>query len=539
MEDILRGILGITVLIGILYAFSSNRSKIDWKLVLIALSMQIVLGLAILKIPFIRGFFDFFSGFFVNVLDYTKQGSDFMFGDLMNTNSVGYIFAVQVLPTIIFFSALSSILYYYGILQKIIYVLAKIMSKAMRLSGAESMAAAANVFIGQTEAPLIIKPYIDKMTKSEILCLMVGGMATIAGGVLAAYIGFLGGGDKASQQEFATHLLTASIMSAPAAILAAKMLYPETAEEVNADMSIPNEQIGDNVLEAISNGTTDGLKLAVNVGAMLIVFTALVAMANSICSSTLGQWIGWTADGGWDFFGAIFSDSQDVLVLESSVPVKATQLIQQVTDTTGVVLGDSLSVPMPSIEQTATVMRDSMVYDTLSRNDLAILWNEDSDKWFLYKNDVALDSLVAGSDQIDRVTLNMYTNQITAGRFSSFNLEYILGVLLSPIAWILGTPSEDILIVGQLLGKKTVINEFVAYADIPKVSGFLTHKSKIIVTYALCGFANFASIGIQIGGIGAIAPDKRKLLAQFGLKALLGGTIACFLTATIAGMLVT
>ncbi len=539
MEDILRGILGITVLIGILYAFSSNRSKIDWKLVLIALSMQIVLGLAILKIPFIRGFFDFFSGFFVNVLDYTKQGSDFMFGDLMNTNSVGYIFAVQVLPTIIFFSALSSILYYYGILQKIIYGLAKIMSKAMRLSGAESMAAAANVFIGQTEAPLIIKPYIDKMTKSEMLCLMVGGMATIAGGVLAAYIGFLGGGDKASQQEFATHLLTASIMSAPAAILAAKMLYPETAEEINTDMTIPSEQIGDNVLEAISNGTTDGLKLAVNVGAMLIVFTALVAMANSICSSTIGQWIGWTADGGWDFFGAIFSDSQDVLVLESSVPVKATQLIQQVVDTTTVLLGDNPTGPMPSMEQTATVMRDSMVYDTLSRNDLAILWNEDSDKWFLYKNDVALDSLVAGSDKIDRVTLNMYTNQITAGRFSSFNLEYILGVLLSPIAWILGTPSEDILIVGQLLGKKTVINEFVAYADIPKVSGFLTHKSKIIVTYALCGFANFASIGIQIGGIGAIAPDKRKLLAQFGLKALLGGTIACFLTATIAGMLVT
>lgn len=537
MENIFRGVLGITVLIGILYGLSANRSKIDWKLVFIALGMQIVLGLSILKVDFIRKFFDGISGFFIAVLDYTKEGADFMFAGLMDTNNVGFIFAVQVLPTIIFFSALSSVLYYYGILQKIIYVLAKIMSKAMRLSGAESMAAAANVFIGQTEAPLIIKPYIDKMTKSEILCLMVGGMATLAGGVLAAYIGFLGGSDKAAQQEFATHLLTASIMSAPAAILAAKMLYPETEEEINTDMSIPDEQIGDNVLEAISNGTTDGLKLAVNVGAMLIVFTAFVAMLNSICSGTIGHWIGWAAEGGLDMFGNIFSEEQNLLVLESTIQVQTEQIIPIIAQDTVGLLQDSLP---PILEQKGTlVMKDSTVLDTLYRNDLDIRWSVDAEKWVLFADkNVAVDTLPNSPEYISRVTLNMYTDQVTSNRFNCFNLEYILGLLLSPIAWILGTPSEDILIVGQLLGKKTIINEFVAYADIPKVSGYLSDKSKIIVTYALCGFANFASIGIQIGGIGAIAPHRRKVLAEFGIKALIGGTIACFLTATIAGMLV-
>lgn len=434
--DILRGIFGIAVLLGILFIFSANKKRIDWKLVAMALGVQIILGLSILKIDIVRKVFDFISSFFVAVIGFTKAGSDLVFGGMMDTGSVGYIFAVQVLPTIVFFSALSAMLYYLGILQRIIYGMAFLMTKVMRLTGAESLAAAANVFIGQTEAPLIIKPYLERMSKSELLCLMVGGMATIAGGVLAAYIGFLGGEDPVAQQEFATHLLTASIMSAPAAILAAKMLYPEDSEEINQTMEIPKDQIGDNLLDAISRGTTDGLKLAVNVGAMLIVFTALMAMLNSICSSTLGAWISWSGDAG------------------------------------------------------------------------------------------------------QTVTLNQYVNELTGGRFAGFNLEYLLGLLMSPIAWILGTPTQDMLIIGQLLGKKTILNEFVAYADIPSVQHLLTEKSKIIATYALCGFANFASIGIQLGGIGAIAPSRRKELSEFGVKALIGGTIACFLTATIAGMMV-
>ncbi|MCP4437846.1 MAG: Na+ dependent nucleoside transporter [Aureispira sp.] len=434
--DILRGILGIAVLLGILFLFSANKKRIDWKLVGMALGVQVILGLSILKIDAVRNVFDFISSFFVAVIGFTKAGSDLVFGGMMDTGTVGYIFAVQVLPTIIFFSALSAVLYYLGILQRIIYGMAFLMTKVMRLTGAESLAAAANVFIGQTEAPLIIKPYLDRMSKSELLCLMVGGMATIAGGVLAAYIGFLGGDSPEAQQEFATHLLTASIMSAPAAILAAKMLYPEDNEEINRSMEVPKDQIADNLLDAISRGTTDGLKLAVNVGAMLIVFTALMAMLNSMCSSTLGAWISWTSDTG----------------------------------------------------------------------------------------------------QI--VTLNDYVTELTGGRFAGFNLEYLLGIFMSPIAWVLGTPTQDMLIMGQLLGKKTILNEFVAYADIPSVQHLLTEKSKIIATYALCGFANFASIGIQLGGIGAIAPNRRKELSEFGIKALIGGTIACFLTATIAGMMV-
>lgn len=476
MEDILRGIFGLTVLIGFLYLCSANRKAIDWKLVGIALSMQILFGIAVLKIDFVSNIFDFIGKGFVSVLTFTKEGSQFVFGNLLDFDTVGFIFAFQILPTIIFFSALSSILYYLGILQRIIYGLAFVMSKVMRLSGAESLAAAANVFIGQTEAPLVIKPYLNRMTKSELLCLMVGGMATIAGGVLAAYIGFLGGDNIEAQQEFARHLLTASIMSAPAAILAAKILYPET-EEVDTNLEIPRESIGSNLLEAISNGTTDGLKLAVNVGAMLIVFIALVAMMNSIFSATMGEWIGWGVDGGLSFFGS-----------------------------------------EPSLADSEFIK-----------------WNGTNEQWMLFERGASESKGIA---DISRISLNMYVDQITNNRFPAFNLEFLLGIIMAPVAWILGTPSQDILMIGQLLGKKTIINEFVAYGDIPAISDHITHKSKIIATYALCGFANFASIGIQVGGIGAIAPEKRSTLAELGIKALIGGTVACFMTATIAGMLV-
>lgn len=555
MEDIIRGIIGITVLIAILYAFSSNRKAIDWKLVGMALGMQVLFGLAILKVDFIRGGFDVISGFFVSVLNFTKQGSDFIFGGLMDISSIGYIFACQVLPTIIFFSALSSILYYLGILQRIIYGLAFIMSKLMRLSGAESMAAAANVFIGQTEAPLIIKPYLSKMTQSEIMCLMVGGMATIAGGVLAAYIGFLGGDDTAAQTEFATHLLTASIMSAPAAILAAKILYPET-EKIDTNLEVPRESIGSNLLEAISNGTTDGLKLAINVGAMLIVFIALVAMLNSICSSTLGAGIGWTvADNGLSFFGDTFLPQQDTLILANQIPLPTTDtLIKVVQNSILTTAAGTDSIVTSIVEQSVPLQQYTTAYDTLLRSSLDVRWavigtetlttaaGADSivnvDGWVLFNNNQAVDTLAYASNDLNRISLNMHIQQATAGRFGAFNLEYVLGVIMSPIAWVLGTSSDDILIVGQLLGKKTILNEFVAYGDIPSVSSYISHKSKIIATYALCGFANFASIGIQVGGIGAIAPEKRPILAKFGVKALIGGTIACFLTATIAGMLV-
>lgn len=457
MVSILRGLLGVGVMLGILVLLSSNRKNIDWNLVLKGILLQVVLGVLILKVAEVRYVFDYISSFFIAVLNFTDEGAKFVFGDwpdtveiitppvdadpnvLVETQDagersarevyrVGMIFAFKVLPTIIFFSALSSLLYYLGILQRLIFAFAWVMRRFMRLTGAESLAAAANIFIGQTEAPLIIKPYLPRMSKSEILCLMTGGMATIAGSVFSAFIGFLGGADAALQQEFATHLLTASIMSAPAAIVAAKILYPADKEiDPEERMEIPKDQVGDNVLDAISKGTTDGLRLAVNVGAMLIVFTALVAMLNAIISSGIGSWTG----------------------------------------------------------------------------------------------------------------LNDYVVASTDGRFTAFNLEYLLGVCFAPVAWVLGVDAgADMLVVGQLLGQKTTINEFYAYAQLEGVKDMLSEKSLIITTYALCGFANFASIGIQIGGIGAIAPSQRKTLSAFGFKSLIGGTIACFLTAAIAGMFI-
>ncbi|MBX2877223.1 MAG: Na+ dependent nucleoside transporter [Saprospiraceae bacterium] len=439
LTSIARGSLGIVVLLGICYLLSSDRKAINWRLVIIGTLLQLVLAILILRVPFIRSIFDFIASFFVVVLDFTEAGADFVLGkwpEVAQINdgmtgdvfTVGYVFAFKVLPTIIFFSALSSLLYYLGILQFIIKGFAWVMSKTMQLTGAESLAAAANVFIGQTEAPLVVKPYLEGMSKSEMLCLMTGGMATIAGGVFAAYVGFLGGSDPEMQRVFATHLLTASIISAPAAIVAAKMLFPES-REVDLEkqkLNIPRQEVGNNVLDAISRGTTDGIKLAINVGAMLLVFTAFVAMFNYILLNGVGSWTG----------------------------------------------------------------------------------------------------------------LNDYVVETTNGRFKGFNLEYLLGLIFAPIAWLLGSSTADIMIVGQLLGLKTTLNEFFAYAALEGVKDQISTKSMLITTYALCGFANFASIGIQIGGIGAIAPGQRKNLTELGIKALIGGTVACFLTAAIAGMLV-
>ena len=438
ITDLFRGSLGILVLLGICYLLSNNRKAINWRLVIIGMALQIVLAILILKVPFIRQIFDFIASFFVVVLDFSEAGADFVLGAWPEVAAiqdgitgevftVGYIFAFKVLPTILFFSALSTVLYYLGVLQVIIKGFAWVMSKTMRLTGAESLAAAANVFIGQTEAPLVVKPYLEDMSRSEMLCLMTGGMATIAGGVFAAYVGFLGGSDPVLRQLFATHLLTASIISAPAAIVAAKLLFPET-RDVDLEkqkLDIPRQDVANNFLDAISRGTTDGLRLAINVGAMLLVFTAFVAMLNYICINWIGSWTG----------------------------------------------------------------------------------------------------------------LNDYVVQATDGRFEGFNIEYLLGILFAPLAWILGVASEDILLVGQLLGLKTTLNEFFAYAELETIKDSLSNKSLIIATYALCGFANFASIGIQIGGIGAIAPGQRKALTELGIKALIGGTVACLLTGAIAGML--
>jgi len=429
INDILRGILGLASLVLLLFAISRNKRSVKWGLVFKGIIIQILFAICILKVPLIMNIFEYVSKTFVVILNFTEQGSLFLFGSLISdTESFGYIFAFQVLPTIIFFSSLTSVLFYYGFLQKVVLFFAKWMKKFFNLSGSESLAAVGNIFLGQTESPLLVKPYIKNMTTSELLCLMSGGMATIAGGVLAAYIGFLGGSDIDSQIFFAKHLIAASVMSAPAAIVASKILIPET-KEINQGLEINNEDLGTNVLEAISIGTKQGISLAVNVGAMLLVFVAFISMINYFLS---------------DFFGNLTG---------------ANELIENITN----------------------------------------------------------------------------------GNYSSLSMEFLFGYLFAPLSWLIGVCHEDILLVAQLLGEKTILNEFVAYitlADLKESNMFFEQKSLIIATYILCGFANFASIGIQIGGIGAIAPTRTKDLSKLGILALIAGTAACLFTATIVGIII-
>lgn len=431
MTSIMRGLLGMAVLVGLAYLASENKKAINWKLVGKGLAIQLLFAFLILYVSPVEAAFDFVSRMFIRVIGFTQQGTNFLFGSFVTgkieSGLINFVF--NILPTIVFFSALSSLLFYLGVLQKIVYVLAWIMKKIMKLSGAESLAAAGNIFLGQTESPFLIKPYLGKMTKSEIMCLMTGGMATIAGGVLAAYIGFLGGDDIESQKEFAKHLLAASVMSAPAAIVAAKILVPET-QEFDENLEVSKDKIGSNVLEAIANGTSDGVKLAVNVGAMLLVFIALMAFGNTI--------------------------------------------LMKLGDTTGL------------------------------------------NGW-----------IVANTN------------------FDGFSFQFLLGYLCAPIAWLMGVPAEDMVLVGQLIGEKTILNEFVAYVSLGDLKSngefafgaFQYKKSVIMSTYLLCGFANFASIGIQIGGIGSLIPSRKPLLAKLGVRALIGGTLACMFTAVIVGMI--
>ena len=426
---ILRSLLGIAVLTAVLWLFSSNKRKVNWAMVGKGLLLQFVLALAVLKVPGVSWAFEKFSLVAVTLLDFTREGSTFLFGSLITeTDNFGYLFAFQVLPTVIFFSAVTSLLYYYGILQRVVKAMAWVMQKTLKLSGAESLAAAGNIFIGQTEAPLLVKPYIAGMSRSELLSLMSGGMATIAGGVLAAYIGYLGGDTPEGQLFFAKHLLTASVLSAPAAIISAKILLPET-EDVIEVAEISSADMGSNALDAISNGTTQGVKLAVNVGAMLLVFTAIVYGANYIFVEGVGSWTG----------------------------------------------------------------------------------------------------------------LNAWAAEVTNGRYDSFSLQFIMGALLSPIAWILGVPPADLMLVGQLLGEKTILNEFYAYVSLTEMKNeglFTSERSVILSTYMLCGFANIASIGIQIGGIGVLAPSRRKDLSELSIKALVAGTVASLYTAAIVGLMI-
>jgi len=428
LVKLLRGMLGMAVLIAVAWAFSNNRKAVNWRMVGLGLLFQLILAIGILYVPFIQVFFEFIGKGFVKILAFTNEGVTYLLKGF-DTGEVApglQNFAFSILPTIIFFAALSSLLFYLGVIQIFVKGFGYVLSRALGLSGPESLSVAGNIFLGQTESPLLIKPYLEKMSKSEILLVMSGGMATLAGGVLAAYIGFLGGGDPVQQVIFAKHLLTASIMAAPGVVVISKIIVPQV-ESVDKTIKVSKEEVGKNALDAISNGTGDGLRLAVNVGAMLLVFIAFIAFANYI----------FVKIGGW-------------------------------------------------------------------------------------------------------TSLNDRILSFTNGKYDELSLEFILGYAFSPLMWLIGVAKDDVTLVGSLLGKKLILTEFVAYIDLAdmKAAGTFTDtKSVIMSVYMLCGFANFASIGIQIGGIGALAPGRRVLLAQLGMRALLAGTLASLLSATIIGVL--
>ena len=426
---IIKGVIGILFLLGIAYLLSTHKKAIRWKTIFIGLSLQFILAFGVLRVEWVKSFFNVLGGFFTAVLEFTESGSAFLFGNLINVSepAIGYVFAFQILPTIVFFSALTSILYYLGVVQKIVSGLAWLLTKTLKISGAESLSVAGNIFLGQTEAPLLIKAYLAKMNRSEVMLVMTGGMATVAGGVLASYVGFLGGTDPELRLSFARHLIAASVMAAPGAIIIAKLMVPQT-EPIDEKIEVSDTVVGSNALDALSNGTTEGLKLALNIGAMLLVFIAFIAMINGILTG--------------------------------------------IGDLTGM-------------------------------ND-----------W-----------IAANSS------------------YSELSLESMLGTIFAPLMYIIGVASEDLNLMGQLLGIKLVASEFVAYTQLAELKNMaatvhLTYdKSVLMATYMLCGFANFASIGIQIGGIGTIAPSQKKTLSELGFKALIAGSLASLLSATIAGMI--
>ncbi len=426
--SLLRGLFGIIVLLGLGYLFSSHRRAINWRVIGIGLAVQFIIAIIVLKVPLFQYVIELFGNIFLKILDFTQEGTTFLLESFVSgtVESPMINFAFWVLPTIIFFSAITSILFYYGIIQKIVYGLAYLLKKALGISGAESLSATANIFLGQTESPLLIKEYLKNMNKSEIMLVMTGGMATIAGGVMAIYIGMLGGTDPESQLLFAKHLITASVMAAPGAVVAAKLLVPQT-EAIQSEIKVSRESIGSNVLDAISKGTFQGVKLAVNVAAMLLVFIALIALLNFVLIK-VGDW----------------------------------------------------------------------------------------------------------------TTLNEIIVSATGGQYDGLSMQFILGYAMAPLTWAIGVSPQDMTLVGHLFGEKIILNELVAYSSLKELISFdaFTHeKSMIMATYMLCGFANFSSIGIQLGGIGALAPNKRVLLSKLGIRAMVGGALASLFSATMVGII--
>ncbi|HET9571630.1 MAG TPA: nucleoside transporter C-terminal domain-containing protein [Bacteroidales bacterium] len=480
-----KGLIGIVSLVLLAVLFSRNRKSIDWKLVVIGLTVQFLLAIGILFVPFFGSIFDFLGRIFIKIMAFTNEGSTFLLGGMMDVKSFGYIFAFQVLPTIIFFSALSSLLFYLGVIQRTVQAASWMLRKILKISGSEGLVLGAHLaLMGQTEAPLLVKGYLSRMNASEIFLIMTAGMATIAGGVLVSYIGMLGGGDAVSQLIFAKHLLSASVMAVPGAAVFAKILFPQT-EKVDENTVIEQNKIGSNFLDSIAIGTSDGLRLALNIAGMLLVFIAFVAFANFLVSKFIGSY-----------------------------------------SVSGVLLGAAILALM--------VFSIQVFVKKNKKKGIRIAF------WVSAFLTVICIVNVVSVGMGDGFILNQYLSEISGGRYTQFNFQFIMGLLFSPLVMLMGINPSDAISVGQLLGEKTIMNEFVGYQSLATLvsTGVLTDPKTIIMsTYLLCGFANISSIGIQIGGIGSLAPQARPWLTKYGPLAVLAGTLVSCMSATMVGLL--
>ncbi|MDR2233845.1 MAG: Na+ dependent nucleoside transporter [Tannerella sp.] len=428
IESLLRGSLGIFCVLLIAYLFSNDRKSIDWKLVGSGLLLQIVIALSILYVPFISVLFEWMGKAFIKIIDFTQAGVSFLLGPMASRNG-GIVFIIHSLPTLIFFTALVSVFYHWGIIQRVVNLLSRVLRFLIRnITGREGLVVVGNIFLGMTESPILVKQYLSKMNRSELFLVMVSGMATIAGTLLGVYAGLLGEGDPVRQVFFAKHLLSASVMAVPGAIIMAKMIYPQTESIDKTEVEVSIHKEHRSVLEALASGTSIGIKLMVNVAAMLLVFIALIAMVNYLSEGIIGRYTG----------------------------------------------------------------------------------------------------------------LNEWVVNVTNGKEGGLTIQFILGILLAPLMWLIGVPVDDLMTVGALVGQKTVLNEFVAYLQMQQWNStgvFIYEKSVVMSTYLLCGFANIASVGMLLGGLGILAPDKRPLIAQLGFRSMFAGAAVSILSATIIGMI--
>ena len=427
IESLLRGVVGIITVLAVSYIMSSNRKKIDWKLVGSGLLIQFVLALSVLYVPFVGTLFELLGKAFIKLMDFTQAGVGFLLGPYA-TKSNGFIFLIHSMPVIIFFTAIVSLFYHWGIIQRVVGAFSWVLRKFMNVSGAEGLVVSGNIFMGMTESPVLIKNYLPSMNRSEIFLVMVAGMGTIAGSVMATYIGMLSGGDPVARLLFAKHLLSASVMAAPGSIVIAKMLCPQTEPVTEQEVKVSLENQHHNILEALASGTSVGIKLVVNIAAMLLVFISMVALLNYVSEGLIGKYTG----------------------------------------------------------------------------------------------------------------LNDWVVSVTDGKQQGFTFQFILGIILSPFMWLIGVPFDDMMLVGSLLGQKTILNEFVAYFQLQqwKDAGlFVYEKSIIMSTYILCGFANISSIGILLGGLGVLTPNKQNLISKLGIPTMIGGALVSIMSATMVGMI--